>query len=86
MLLVLSLSRLLKNSPLKAPPILIDDTRNIEDNIHAVAKYSMLPRDNYFNDPEILPADKFDFVLAAYNAGPTKINRLRGTARRNPDR
>jgi membrane-bound lytic murein transglycosylase MltF len=66
----------------EAPPIEIPNVREIEGNIHAGVKYMAFLRDNYFNDAGILPAAKVDFSLAAYNAGPNRINRLRRVAKR----
>jgi membrane-bound lytic murein transglycosylase MltF len=54
--------------------------RNIvsaNDNIRAGVKYLAYLRDTYFNDPAITPADKVDFALAAYDAGPDRISALR---------
>jgi membrane-bound lytic murein transglycosylase MltF len=50
------------------------------NNIHAGVKYLALLRDSYFDDPAIASADKFDFALAAYNAGPDRIEALRRKA------
>ncbi len=51
-----------------------------ENNIHAGVKYLNYLRETYFNDPGISPADKVDFALAAYDAGPAKITALRQKA------
>jgi membrane-bound lytic murein transglycosylase MltF len=37
-------------------------------------------RSNYFNDPAIAPVERIDFTWAAYNAGPTRIQKLRKRA------
>jgi len=66
----------------EAPPIEIPDVHEVENNIHAGAKYLDFLRRNYFNDPGIKPATRVDFTLAAYNAGPNRINRLRRAAAR----
>lgn len=61
----------------------------LENNIHAGVKYLHLLRETYFNSPEIKPIAKVNFSWAAYNAGPTKINKLRNIARQrgfDPDR
>ena len=65
-----------------APPIEIPDVHEIENNIHAGVKYLSYLRENHFNEPEITPADRVDFTLAAYNAGPNRVNRLRRAAKR----
>ena len=66
----------------EAPPIEIQDVQKLEGNIHAGVKYMAFLRDNYFNDPGVSTSAKVDFSLAAYNAGPNRINRLRTAARR----
>lgn len=66
----------------EAPPIEIPDVHDVENNVHAGVKYMAFLRKNYFNDSEITPAAKVDFTLAAYNAGPNRINRLRKAAKR----
>ncbi|QEP45157.1 lytic transglycosylase F [Ectothiorhodospiraceae bacterium BW-2] len=69
--------------------IAIDDISSVEANIHAGVKYLALLRDNYFSDEAIRPRDQIRLALAAYNAGPAKINRLRKEAEKmglNPNR
>jgi membrane-bound lytic murein transglycosylase MltF len=66
--------------------------RNIntpENNVHAGAKYLALLRDVYFADPSIRPHDRIDLILAAYNAGPNRIQQCRRLAVKlgyNPDK
>jgi len=68
----------------------IDGVRNSADNnIHAAAKYLDFIRERYFSDPRISDHASLDFTLAAYNAGPARIRRLRekaGAAGLDPDR
>jgi len=52
----------------------------VEKNVHAGAKYLAFLRDRYFSDPEIPDRARFDFTLAAYNAGPSRIAGLRREA------
>jgi membrane-bound lytic murein transglycosylase MltF len=52
----------------------------VENNIHAGTKYLAFLRDRYFSDPEIPDGARFDFTLAAYNAGPARIAALRREA------
>jgi membrane-bound lytic murein transglycosylase MltF len=62
------------------PNVGIPDISTAEANIHAGVKYLDFIRDRYFSDPEI---DKFNqtmFALAAYNAGPARVRKLRGKA------
>ena len=60
----------------------IRDVTTPKNNIHAGTKYLAFLRDRYFADRRIKPADRVWFALAAYNAGPTRINRLRQLANR----
>lgn len=64
----------------KGEPVGIPDISRAEDNIHAGVKYLAHLRDHYFNDPKIGLAARSDFALAAYNAGPTRISKLRKRA------
>ena len=52
----------------------------VDKNVHAGAKYLAFLRDRYFSDPEIPDQARFDFTLAAYNAGPSRIIGLRREA------
>jgi membrane-bound lytic murein transglycosylase MltF len=52
----------------------------VKNNIHAGSKYLNFLRTRYFNASEIIPADRVYFSLAAYNAGPAKVNKIRRTA------
>jgi len=60
----------------------IDDVSTAEDNIHAGAKYMRFIADRYYADERIDDLNQWLFSLAAYNAGPAKINRYRNEARR----
>lgn len=51
-----------------------------DENIHAAAKYLAKLRDTYFNDAALEPAARNDFILAAYNAGPTNVKNWRTLA------
>ena len=66
----------------KADPINISNVSKLENNIHAGVKYMAFLREEYFGDPKIKPVDRLDFVLAAYNAGPTRVDELRGLAKK----
>ncbi len=52
----------------------------VQNNIHAGTKYLNYLRTRYFSASEIMPADRVYFSLAAYNAGPAKVNQIRRTA------
>jgi membrane-bound lytic murein transglycosylase MltF len=61
----------------------IDDVTDVENNIHAAAKYMRFLADRYFNDPQIDELNQWLLTLGAYNAGPAKINRFRREAEAN---
>ncbi len=55
----------------------------VENNIHAGIKYMRFIKDRYFSDPEISEDNQVYFTLAAYNAGPANINRMRRLAKKH---
>lgn len=55
----------------------IEDIYSLENNVHAGTKYLRFIHDRYFDKPEIAGNDRVYFSLAAYNAGPAKIRRMR---------
>jgi membrane-bound lytic murein transglycosylase MltF len=62
------------------PHVGISNVNDLENNIHAGVKYLGFLRDRYFSDSHINSADRINFTVAAYNAGPAKINALRRKA------
>jgi len=62
------------------PNVNVDDIHEIENNIHAGAKYLRFLRDRYFSDPEMDRINQILFSFAAYNAGPARVRRLRAEA------
>jgi membrane-bound lytic murein transglycosylase MltF len=58
----------------------IDDISSPADNIRAGARYMRFLIDHYFSDPEMDETQRWLFALAAYNAGPARIQRLRKQA------
>ena len=66
----------------RSPAVNISNLGKVENNIHAGVKYLAHLRDTYFLSQEIKPEDRVDFIFAAYNAGPTKIQRLRRQAKK----
>jgi len=58
----------------------INDVTDLENNIRAGVKYLDLIRDEYFNSEAIQPPDRVRLALAAYNAGPAKIQKARRLA------
>jgi membrane-bound lytic murein transglycosylase MltF len=61
-------------------PINIQGVDQVENNIHAGTKYLRFLIDRYFTDDSIDVLNRGLFALAAYNAGPARINRLRKKA------
>ena len=60
----------------------IPDISSIENNIHAGVKYLAFLRDRYFSDPAINKKNQIAFSWAAYNAGPTKVRKMRNRAKK----
>jgi len=63
------------------PPISIPNVSTIDNNIRAGAKYMRFVEDRYFADSALTRFNRQVFALAAYNAGPNRINTLRRMAR-----
>jgi membrane-bound lytic murein transglycosylase MltF len=71
-----------------APPISIPSVDTAENNIHAGAKMMRNIADTYFDDDKLDPLDKTLMTFASYNAGPSRIARMRKKAAAeglNPD-
>ena len=62
--------------------ISIKNVHLLENNIHAGVKYLAFLRDRYFKDTDIRERDRVRFTLAAYNAGPAKIQKARKLAQK----
>jgi membrane-bound lytic murein transglycosylase MltF len=67
-------------STARDPNIGIQRVDNLEDNIHAGTKYLRFLIDNYFVHPDIDSLNAGLFALAAYNAGPYRVQKLREAA------
>lgn len=63
-----------------ARPISISDVATTDGNIHAGAKMLRNIADTYFNDPKLDPLNRTLFAFASYNAGPSRIQKLRKQA------
>jgi membrane-bound lytic murein transglycosylase MltF len=61
----------------------VGDVRQLEANIHGGAKYIRELMDVYFNEPQLKPVDRMLFAIAAYNAGPNRIQKLRERTAQN---
>ena len=59
----------------------IKDIDKLENNIHAGSKYLRFLQDRYFTDEKLDALNQDLFTLAAYNAGPARIAKLRIEAR-----
>ncbi|WOJ92275.1 lytic transglycosylase F [Congregibacter variabilis] len=59
----------------------IPDIHEVEPNIHAGIKYMDYLRDRYFNDPDVTELNQALLALGAYNAGPSRMIRLRAKAK-----
>ncbi|GAA5213247.1 transglycosylase SLT domain-containing protein [Corallincola platygyrae] len=66
--------------PKTARSVGFDDISDTKTNIHAGTKYLAKLRDHYFSDENIEPFERLLFTMAGYNAGPTRVNRLRKEA------
>ena len=70
----------IKPSTAADPNVGIDDISAPADNIRAGARYLRFLADRYFSDDEVDELQRWFFALAAYNAGPARIQRLRRQA------
>ena len=68
-------------STAKSPPISIADIRNPDNNIHAGVKYMRYLIDHFFAKEPMDSLNRHFFALAAYNAGPGNVRKLRREAR-----
>ena len=68
-------------STAKAPPISIPNIKNADNNIHAGVKYMRWLIDNFFATEPMDSLNRHFFALAAYNAGPGNVRKLRREAR-----
>ncbi len=58
----------------------ISHIENLENNIHAGISYLNHLREHYFSESPSDPVAQIDFVFASYNAGPSRISKLRNEA------
>ena len=70
----------IKPSTAKDKHVHIKDVYNVENNVHAGVKYLAFLRDRYFTSPEIEDSASVHLTLAAYNAGPAKVRKMRARA------
>ncbi|MEM1112181.1 MAG: transporter substrate-binding domain-containing protein [Pseudomonadota bacterium] len=67
-------------STARDPNVGISDISTVEPNIHAGVRYLDFLRERYFSDPEISDRDRTLLALAAYNAGPSRMIKMRREA------
>lgn len=65
-----------------SPVVNVPDIHSVENNIHAGVKYLAHLRNTYFKSSDIAPEDQLNFAYAAYNMGPTKVQRMRRKAKK----
>lgn len=58
----------------------INNIHKVENNVHAGVKYLAFLRDHYYSKEDMRPRDRIRMALAAYNAGPSKIRKVRDLA------
>jgi membrane-bound lytic murein transglycosylase MltF len=66
--------------PATARQMGINDLHDLESNVHAGVKYMHHLMETYFADMPLDPRQRELMALAAYNAGPGRIRRLRRLA------
>jgi membrane-bound lytic murein transglycosylase MltF len=64
-----------------SPPISLPNVRNPDENIHAGVKYMRYLIDHFFATEPMDSLNRHFFALAAYNAGPGNVRKLRREAR-----
>jgi len=69
--------------PTTAKSLGVGDIGKLENNVHAGTKYLRHLIDHYFSDPEIDEQNRILFAFAAYNSGPTRIQKMRRRTARN---
>lgn len=72
----------IKPSTAKDKNVGIKDVYELDNNVHAGVKYLAFLRDRYFTGPEIKEGAGVHFSLAAYNAGPAKVRKMRAKAKK----
>ncbi len=70
----------IKASTAADPNVGINDIQDVEGNVHAGVRYLSWIRNRYFDDAAIAEPVQVDFAMAAYNAGPARIQKLRRKA------
>ncbi len=72
----------IKPSTAKDKHVQIDDVYTDDNNVHAGVKYLAFLKDRYFNSPDIEEGASVHLSLAAYNAGPARVRKMRAQAQK----
>ena len=72
----------IKPSTAKDKHVRRDNVYKLENNVHAGVKYLAFLRDRYFTSPDFEHGASVHFSLAAYNAGPAKVRKMRARAKK----
>jgi membrane-bound lytic murein transglycosylase MltF len=70
----------IKPSTAADPNVGVSNVENLDDNIHAGAKYMRFLANRYFEGDDVDTLNQWFFALAAYNAGPARVASLRSEA------
>lgn len=79
---------LLQITPSAAKRVGVANIQNTDRNVQAAARYMALIQRKFFASPKVNERERMAFVLAAYNLGPERVQRMRKEARKrglNPD-
>jgi len=79
---------LMQVTPAAARSVGVSNIHRLENNVQASARYLASIRRKFFASPRLNERERMAFTLAAYNAGPQRVQQLRAEARRrglNPD-
>ncbi|CAM2009681.1 MltF family protein [Acanthopleuribacter pedis] len=71
----------IKPSTAADPQVGIENIREMENNVHAGVRYLVFIQGRYFKEDAISTADRLYFAMAAYNAGPARVQKLRRRAK-----
>ncbi|MFT5781345.1 MAG: membrane-bound lytic murein transglycosylase MltF [Pseudomonas sp.] len=75
-------SGLMQITPAAARSVGVSNSKTLDGNVQAAAKYMAMLRKRFFASPQIAEEQRMAFILAAYNLGPERVQSLRAEARR----
>lgn len=73
---------LLQITPSAARRVGVANIQNTENNVQAAARYMALIQRKFFSSARVNERERMAFVLAAYNLGPERVQRMRKEARK----